>query len=247
MLLAGCGGQPEQDGHPPAPTALAEPSSASPSPTASLEKVRILDSCLALFDTGGSAVEADNFLRTVESLDADTAREATEIQDRLEEVSVTAQPELAAAIEDLSAVLEDFAYQWEISGTFSLEPDSYQDVRFGILDICQPVVNAADADNKANQEPTGEPAPMLTEDEQAEQAFLSGVRSLHPNLEKFTDEDLVKTARNFCLIYSKPEGAPVVEELITKVAGLKYSLAELRSMNHAGVETLCPEHSDKLG
>ena len=140
MLLAGCGGQTEQEAHPPSPDVLAEPSSASPSPTASLEKVRAPDSCIALFNTGGSAIEASDFLTAVDSLDADTAREATEIQGRLEEVSVTAQPELAAAIEDFSAILEDFAYQWEISGTFHLDPDSAHDLQLGIKEDRKSVV-----------------------------------------------------------------------------------------------------------
>lgn len=203
-------------------------------------EVPVLDSCLALFGSGKVALDAEEFLSNVKSLDAETAREASILDARLGEVALTAEPELADPIEDMQVIFQDFVQGWEDSSEWSLDTEGYDAVVDQIKPICTAELGAATAAKS-------EPAETLTEEEQTEQAFLKSVRTAHPNLENFDDADLVTTAQNFCLIYSKPGGDPVVDELITKAAGLKYSLRELESINYAGVNALCPEHADKLG
>ncbi|WP_159803310.1 hypothetical protein [Arthrobacter zhaoguopingii] len=236
LLLAGCGGQAEQAA--PAPTETSETAaSATPSAEATFESdeatVSLLDSCLSLFGTSAVAKDAEEFLLNVESLDADTASEAGVLAARLGEVGARAEPELAKPISELEGIFDEFTQAWDDRGRFQLDNGTYESATAGIKTTCTRELDA---------EPAAEPTPELTEEQLAEQAFLSRVRSVHPNLENFPDADVVAAARNFCLVYSKPGGDPVVDQLITGAAGAKYTLEELHSINQFGVTAFCPEH-----
>ncbi|MBE0010975.1 hypothetical protein DXT87_14445 [Arthrobacter sp. AET 35A] len=246
--MAGCGGPGEASEASEPPSSAVESAAPSPSPSeepttepaVEAEKVSLLDTCLALFGDDPVAVEARTFLDEVDSLDADTAVEAAVYSFRLEEVAATAEAQLAEPIRATRGILDDFSAAWDESGSWELDTKAFNEAAVEIQGICGAELEAVGAES--------EPAPPeLTDEEQAEAAFLSEVRAAHPRTQSEPDADIVDVATAFCTIYGKAGAAPVVEQAITLAAGIQFSEGELRSIKQAGITMLCPEHADQLG
>lgn len=247
LLLSGCGGPSEPSV---AETAAAEtvatetpaaettdPSEATVEPVAETEKVSLFDSCMTMFGDDGFVAEAVAFLADVESLNADTAAQAEIYATQYAEVEASAEAELAGHIREARGTYEALVQAWEDRSTFYPDTETYESAKDNIIDLCMSTVD----------EPA---APELPVEDRVEAAyaatFLTKVRTAHPNLDSFPDEDLITTAENFCLVYGKEGGASVVEQMIVAAAGAKYSEEELRLINRMGVFAFCAEHVDKL-
>jgi hypothetical protein len=107
-------------------------------------KVPLVDTCLALFGSNQVAIDAQEFLSNVKSLDAETAREASLIHGRLEEVALTARPELVDPIRDLQVIFQDFIQGWEDSSDWSLDTEGFDAVVAEIGPLCSAELEAAD-------------------------------------------------------------------------------------------------------
>lgn len=236
LLITGCGGP----GSP-----------AAPEPSAKLTKlagdtgkrVSLDDTCLELFGHTTLAVDSAKFLIDVSSLDADTAKQADSFDAKLGDVAAAAQPELAKPLQDMQVVFQDFSQAWADSGSWELDTSSYGAAKDKVSSICTLRINAL----ASSATPT--PAAALTDEEK----FLASVRAVHPSMKSTDAANRVALAKSFCTIYDtatangKADMAPsTVNMLITKAAGIEYTLQELQTIHKTGVTVFCPQHTDKL-
>ncbi|MHA7209562.1 hypothetical protein [Arthrobacter sp. MDT1-65] len=239
ILLAGCAA-PEAETEP-ATEATTGSASASLSATEDAEpagQVSTATTCSQLdgINKKGVLHRAVDFVNQLEDIDPDTITTAKDIKADIELVSSKADREFKPLLRTLASPMTEMIKITASGGaTFNFDSTDFNDAALELANTCVILLESAVV-------ATEPPAPALTEGEQAEQVYLADVRAAQPDLIRFTDDDLITTARNFCLVYSKPGGDPVVDQMITAAAGAKYTLEELQSMNSAGVTALCPEY-----
>lgn len=239
LLITGCGG--------PGEPAEAQPSAKLTKLAGDSEnKVSLDDTCMELFGHTTLAMDSAKFLVDVSSLTADTAKQADSFDAKLAEVAATAQPELAEPLDDMRVVFQDFSQAWADRGNWQLDTESFGAAKNEISAICTPRINAL-ASGPATATPT--PAPALTDEEK----FLADVKAAHPSMKSTDTANRVALAKSFCTIYDtatangKADMAPsTVNMLITKAAGIEYTVQELQTIHTTGVAVFCPQHTDKL-
>lgn len=237
LLMAGCGGQ--------GSSAPAEPSAAGTKPVGdTVKKVSLDDTCMELFGHTSLAMDSAKFLADVESLDADTAKQADSFDAKLGDVAAKAQPELAEPLRVMQVVFQDFSQAWADRGNWHLD-ERYGAAKKEISAVCTPRIEALASSASATPTPASASKP--------EEMFVAYVRSAHPSMKSTDDANMVSVAKNFCMIYDtatangKADQAPsTVKALITAAAGITYTLPELQTIHTTGVKVFCPQHIDKL-
>lgn len=236
LLLTGCGASAGE-------TASGSSTSADPAetatadPVAQTEMVPLLDSCIDLFGGEHPVLnEASQFLTDVKSLDAASAEEAAEHEARLQAVIDEAEADLAAPLFTIQWAFFEFGQAHEFGDDWSLDAAAYADAQDQVKEICGAELDAAGSE--FTPIPSA-PEPELT----PEAAFLAEVRAAHPNLESTPDADIIDPATAFCTVHSKEGGEAVAEQLLVAAIGIKFTEAELRTIQQAGLTSLCPEHA----
>lgn len=181
----------------------------------------------------------------VDSLNDENAALARSFGTRIGEVAAEAKPDLAAPLNTIRMVFEDFAQAWDDSGSWTLDAQEYKAAKDQVVEICTKELGAA----KMGQAETS-PTAALT----AEEAYLKALRAAHPTMKATDTDGMVSVAKNFCLIYDKGAAngteslaAKTVQQLISGAAGIEYTLEELQSMHKLGVNAFCPQHVGKIG